>query len=237
MAIEARFDVVAGLSDGRALRIARREAFGADQYVGQKGLTTKDEIQRLALLANVAGGSLTLELCSESDDVAVFIAELLGCTVVGVPHAGTLPFGDRSVSTVFMLEAMSSLAHPKLVIAEASRVLARAGRLVFTVDVGQPLRADERRLPGDDSLRLLRGGEPLRLLHECGLAPLHMCDLTAAHAEVAERLAAAYLQYWDALAMELGVERTGTLVATHQRWATWLRTDRVRKLGIIAVRP
>jgi len=89
-------------------------------------------------------------------------------------------------------------------------------------------------LPDGDTVWPIELPALVRLLRRSGLEPRSVADHTAAHAQRARRLAAAFEADREAIAAALGAPTLDALVTSHRLWADWLTRRRVRKLALVA---
>ena len=244
-----------------ALRPARERAYREGQFVGQESFMTADEILALAGAAGVAAGTTVIDLCCGRGGPALFLARATGCNVVGadsspeaielarataersglterasfvVADATRVPF-TTTFDAALLLETLLSIEDKPAVLREARRLLRPGGRFGLTAEEGRPLTPEERRLmPEGNMVWLVTEDELLALLDESGFRARLVEDHTAAHADVARRLAVAVGEDRAAIASQLGAEATEQILAQHAHWARWLSAGRVRKLALVA---
>jgi hypothetical protein len=135
---------------------------------------------------------------------------------------------------VLLVETFLAFRDKAALLAAVATVLAPRGRFALTCEEGRPLDAAERgSIPGGDTIWLVELVELQRLLAEAGLVVRALTDLTAAHAALARRLGDAFDADRTAISAALGEPALAALLATHQRWAEWLASGRVRKLALV----
>ena len=71
--------------------------FGPDQYIGQQGFATRDQIVQLAQAAGAVPGARVLDVCSGPAGPGACIAAATGCRVIGL---------DRSLSALRLGQGM-----------------------------------------------------------------------------------------------------------------------------------
>ena len=136
----------------------RAEAFGAD--IGQSGWLTAAEHDQFLSWLDLNPGSRVLDVACGSGGPTLRIAQMTGCTVVGIDihadgigaarlqarapdvadrasfrrHDATekLPFADQSFDAVVCIDALNHLPDRLAVLSDWKRVLRTGGRLLFT---------------------------------------------------------------------------------------------------------
>ena len=136
----------------------RREAFGED--IGQSSWLTSDEQDRFIPWLDLSQNKIMLDVACGSGGPALRIAEITGCSVVGidiheqaistanslaeqrnlkeranfrvVDATAQLPFGDASFDAISCIDAINHLPDRKQVLTEWTRILKPGGRLLFT---------------------------------------------------------------------------------------------------------
>jgi SAM-dependent methyltransferase len=246
-----------------ALHRARNKAYHEGEYVEQESFVTAPEILALAQAAQVAAGALVLDLCCGTGGPALYLAQEIGCRIVGVdrsPEAVRLAqtvaetrvltqrasflVGDACqlpLATFFdaalLLETMLAIEDKAALLHEVSRLLRPGSRFGLTLEEGQPLSLEEQqRISEGESIWLLPEREFLEHLERAGFQVIQIEDHTATHAAVAQRLAAAFYSDHDTIVAELGSARWNEIVAAHVQWVEWLTTRRVRKLVFVVER-
>jgi hypothetical protein len=73
-------------------------------------------------------------------------------------------------------------------------------------------------------------------LAHVGLEIASVDERSAAHAATAAALADAFVADRATIAARIGPRALDDLVSSHRLWARWLRSGRIRKLGVVAVR-
>jgi SAM-dependent methyltransferase len=148
----------------KALRRARRSAYGPGEFVGQEGFMRATQIRSLAVAAGVAPGVSVLDLCCGVAGPGRFITRELGCTYTGVDssssaieiareHAGDLacrfevarvpPVLPGPFDVVILLETMLAFRDKEALLRDIAPALPVGGRFVFTMEEGRPLTAEE----------------------------------------------------------------------------------------------
>jgi len=152
-------------------RDVRREAFGED--IGQNSWLTIDELERFRSWLEVGPGARLLDVGCGSGGLALHLARLTGCEVVGVDlyeeavadgnraarEAGletrasfvqadasrALPFDYVSFDAILCVDAINHLPRRDDILGDWARLLRPGGRLVFTdpVTVTGILTSDE----------------------------------------------------------------------------------------------
>jgi sarcosine/dimethylglycine N-methyltransferase len=117
------------------------------------------------------------------------------------------------------------------------KLLRPGGRFGLTLEEGRPLSGAERgRFPEGEEVWLIPESKFRVLLKGAGFQIRLVEDHTAAHAEVARRLAVAFRRDRATIARATGAQACNELVMAHERWAEWLDARRVRKLAVVAQR-
>lgn len=239
------------------------EAFAPDDYAGQEGFISAAEALALARDAAIGPRSHAVDLCCGSGGLTRLLAGTLGCTLVGIdrsqgaikhaarqaeqyPHRRRLRFvvGDATrppvagrfdVAVVF--ESLHGIRDKRAVLGECRRLLHPGGRLLLTLETGEPLSQPERRsMAGGQELWLETESTLMRLLRHCGFECCSVWDLSAAHAAVAGRLARSFACHSAIVAAEMGQGFLDNAVAAHHLWEEWLRSGRAQKLALVAER-
>ncbi len=91
-------------------------------------------------------------------------------------------------------------------------------------------------MPEGDCIWLVGEDEICALLRASGFRVRQVDDRTAAHADVARRLATAFGRHREAIAADLSAAWCDDIIAAHARWIEWFAAGRVRKLVIVAER-
>lgn len=224
---------------------------------------TASEILVLADSAAIKPGARVLDLCCGTGGPALYVVEATGCEVVGVDRsleaihlaravaetralmgratfmvadATRLPFAP-GFDAALLLETMLAIADKAGLLREVGRLLGPGSRFVFTLEEGQPLSPKERQqIPEGDQIWLVPEEVLLVPLEEAGFRVCQILDRTAAHADLARRLAAAFFRDRARIVSHLGASHWNAVVAAHRQWVEWLTTGRVRKLAIVAER-
>jgi ubiquinone/menaquinone biosynthesis C-methylase UbiE len=248
-----------------ALRRAHTQAHRDGEYVGQESLVSAREILELARAAGADARTRVLDLCCGSGGPALHLARQTGCRIVGVDrsseaihlartsakHQGldrratfivaealSPPMDAASFDAILMYETMLAFEDKRQLVRVARRLLRPGGRFGVTLEEGRPLSSAERRsVPEGEDVWLTPESTFRELLVAIGFRICRMEDHTAAHAELAGRLAAAYRHDRATIVAALGSQMFNELVMAHERWAEWLSARRVRKLAVVAQRP
>jgi len=248
-----------------ALRPAHIQAHYEGEYVGQESFMSAHEILNLARVAGVHARTRVLDLCCGSGGPTLHLARQAGCRIVGVDrsleaiylarasakhqgldrHAAFIvadalcpPIETTSFDAVLLYETMLAFADKRRLAHVVSKLLRPGGRFVLTFEEGWPLSsAEQQRVPEGEEFWLTSESAFRVLLEAVGFRILWVEDHTAAHAEVAVRLAAAFRRDRATIVAALGPQTFNDLVLVHERWAEWLSTRRVRKLAVVAQRP
>ena len=136
----------------------RREAFGDD--IGQSSWLTSDEQDKFIPWLELSPNKTMLDVACGSGGPALRIAEITGCSVVGidiheqaistgnslaeqrgfkdrahfrvVDATARLPFEDTSFDAISCIDAINHLPDRKQILTEWTRILKPGGRLLFT---------------------------------------------------------------------------------------------------------
>jgi ubiquinone/menaquinone biosynthesis C-methylase UbiE len=248
-----------------ALRPAHIQAHHEGEYVGQESFMSAREILALARAAGVDAGSRVLDLCCGSGGPALHLARQTGCRIVGVDrsseaihlartsaeHQGLYrrasfivaealcpPIDAAFFDAVLLYETMLAFEDKRRLVRVVHKLLRPGGRFGLTFEEGRPLSsAERRRVPEEEEVWLTPESEFRVLLEAVGFRIRWVEDFTAAHAEVAGRLAAAFRRDYATVVAALGSQTSCELVMAHERWAEWLSARKVRKLAVVAQRP
>jgi sarcosine/dimethylglycine N-methyltransferase len=247
-----------------ALRRAHGEVYREGEYVGQESFMSADEVLALARASGVKDGAWVLDLCCGRGGPALHLAQHTGCQIVGIDRSPEAIALARAAATrrglgrlttflvadaaspplggvfdaVVLYETMLTFAEKAQLLREVHRLLRPGGRFALTLEEGRPLsRAERQRIPDGQNICLIPEDEFLARLDDADLRVRRIEDHTAAHADVARRLAAAFRHDRVSIAATVGAGATDELVAAHERWAEWLGVRRVRKLAFVAERP
>jgi len=246
-----------------ALQQARDEGYGADGNVGQESFVTPAELMTLARTVGVSAGSAVLDACCGNGGLTLHLARETGCRVVGVDsdpeairlaataattrgltgradflvgEAARLPLAGP-FDAALLLETMLSIQDKGRVLRELARLVRPGGRVGLTLEEGPTLSHDERLgMPEGDAIWLVTADEFRALLHAAGFRLRDVADCTAAHVELARRLATAFGRHRESISTDLGAKQCEAILAAHVRWVRWLGSGRVRKLALVAER-
>jgi sarcosine/dimethylglycine N-methyltransferase len=248
-----------------ALRPAHVQAHREGEYVGQESFMSAREILDLARVAGVDTRTRVLDLCCGSGGPALHLAWQTGCRIVGVDRSSEAiylarisaehqgldrrvtfivaealcpPIDAASFDAVLLYETMLAFEDRRRLVRVVRKLLRPGGRFGLTFEEGRPLSsAERRRVPEGEEVWLTPESEFRVLLEAAGFRIRWVEDRTAAHAEVAGRLAAAFRRDHATIVAALGSQTSNELVMAHERWAEWLGARRVRKLAVVAQRP
>jgi len=151
------YDGAYGKFSDDVLAEIRVETYGTD--LGQSSWMTVDEYDRFCEMLSIGRGNEVLETASGSGGPALYMAEKLGCTVIGVDInregvenanqlavargisnasfqtadvGGRFPFEDASFDAIICIDAANHFPDRLHVLTEWSRLLKPGGRLLFT---------------------------------------------------------------------------------------------------------
>jgi ubiquinone/menaquinone biosynthesis C-methylase UbiE len=148
------------------------------------------------------------------------------------------PIDAASIDAVLLYETMLAFKDKRPLLYVVHRLLRPGGRFGLTLEAGRSLSSAERGcVPEGEEVWLTPESEFRVLLEAVGFRIRWVKDLTAAHAEVARRLAAAFRRDYATVVAALGSQTSCELVVAHERWAEWLSARKVRKLAVVAQRP
>lgn len=241
-----------------ALQRARASAYVPGEFVGQESFMSASEILALAREAGVAPGVSVLDLCCGIAGPGLLIARELGCTYLGVDASESAvgiarertaglacrfeaarvpPIPPGPFEVVLLLETMLAFPAKEALFAQIAAALAPGGRFAFTAEAGAPLTGPERAaMPDADTVWLTPLAELRAGLERAGLAVRWQRDWSRPHLAAAESLAAAFAADAPAIAGQIGDRALAELLAAHRLWIAWLRSSRVRKIGVVAER-
>jgi sarcosine/dimethylglycine N-methyltransferase len=248
-----------------ALCPAHFQAHREGEYVGQESFMSACEILDLARAAGVDSRTRVLDLCCGSGGPALHLARQTACQIVGVDRSSEAtylartsaehqgldrratfiaaealcpPIDADSFDVVLLYETMLAFEDKRRLVRVVRKLLRPGGRFGLTLEEGRPLSsAERRRIPEGEEVWLTLESEFRELLEATGFRIRWAEDHTAAHAEVARRLAAAFRRDRVSIIEALGPQTSNELVMAHERWAEWLSARRVRKLTVVAQRP
>lgn len=245
-----------------ALYPARLAAFG-DTFVGQESFMPTAEILALASAANIGAASRVADLCCGTAGPALFLAETLGCQIVGVDRSpevihlarseanrrnladhASFVVGDAArppfateLDAVLLLETMLSIPDKADLLAAVAGILGSRSRFALTLEAGQPMSGEEvGDIFGEEPVWLIPEADFLALLAISGFSMHSLKDRTPVHAEVARRLVTALQSERSSITADIGEAAWHQALTAHATWARWLSTSRVRKLAIVAER-
>lgn len=240
----------------RALRRARISAYAPGEFVEQESFMSAHEIRVLARMAAIGPRTSVLDLCCGVAGPGRLIAHERGCAYLGVDlspsaieiarrRAGDLPcrFEVRQIppvprgpfDVVLLLETLLAFPDKRQLVENVSAALAGGGRFAFTMEEGQPLTDEERRLmPNADTVWLASRAEMVACLKRVGLTVRWEDDWSSSHRAVADSLSNAFEADAAAIAAQLGQPALEDLLVSHRLWSQWLQSGRVRKLAFVA---
>jgi SAM-dependent methyltransferase len=238
---------------GSAYRRLFESAFGADQFVGQQGFSSRDQMLALAAAVLRDSNGPLLDVCCGAGGPALCISEAFGAPVVGldlslpalrlapVPavlgDAERMPFADQSFGAALVLDSLASIQSPQRLFAEVARVLRADGRLALTAEIGPPLSpAEQAQFTRTSPPTVLEEDGLHKLLAQAGLAVEQLTDHSAAASGVAQRLARGLVERRAELMAELGQDAVDDLRATLVSLAELLGSGRVSEVGVLAQR-
>ncbi len=241
-----------------ALDPARRAAYADGQYAGQESFMTVGEILGLARRAGIGPDDEVLDLCCGVAGPGRLVTSALGCRYLGVDASADAvalarlaardlpcrfevgvvpPVPPGQYDVVLLLETLLAFPDKDPLLAGVAAALRVEGRFACTVEEGPPLSTREREaMPASDTvwpvpLPVLRAA-----LARAGLEVASVDEHSASHAATADALADAFVADRTAIAARIGARAVDDLVTGHRLWARWLRSGRIRKLGVVAVR-
>jgi SAM-dependent methyltransferase len=240
----------------RALHRARESAYPPGEFVGQESFMAAGEIRALAVAAGIGPGVSVLDLCCGVAGPGRFVTRELGCAYLGVDssagavaiareRAGDLtcrfavaripPVPEGAFDVVLLLETMLFFEDKDALLRSIAAALRSGGRFAFTLEVGQPLTADERAaMPDADTVWLAPLEEIAASLERAALVVTWQEDWSAAHLVMADALARAFAADADHIAAQIGRHALDELLAAHRLWIEWLDAGRVRKLAFVS---
>jgi SAM-dependent methyltransferase len=235
-----------------------RAAFGPEQYVGQQGLSTRDEILALANATISPGATSVLDLCCGGGATLGLIRTihrglLIGADLAqsGLDQARTsaddlalvrceverLPFGDASLDAALLIDSFASMTAPERLFCDIGRALRPGGRLGLTAEVGAPLsREEQAQFTRSEPPTVITETEMRRLLQQADLDLVTLNHRTASTAALARRLVAGLRRNDQAVAAELGAEAVADVTATLGVLADMLGNQRLAEIEVVAQR-
>jgi SAM-dependent methyltransferase len=239
-----------------ALQRARVAAYAPGEFVEQESFMRAGEIRALAQQAGIGPGVSVLDLCCGIGGPGRFITRELGCDYLGVDYsadaidiarrrAGDLPcrfevarippIPPGPFDVVILLETLLAFPEKEPLLQDISRALPTGGRFACTFEAGPPLTAAEReRMPDADTVWLVPIDEMLATLDRVGLVVRRQEDHSQSHAATAESLTESFTADAVDIAAQIGGEALEELLSAHQLWIDWLRSERVRKIALVA---
>jgi len=242
----------------RALQRARQSAFAPGEFVGQESFMRASEIRALAVEAGIGPGVSVLDLCCGVAGPGRFIAREHRCSYVGVDSSADAveiareracnldyhfevaripPLPPGPFEVVLLLETMLAFADKPKLLREISRALEPGGRFAFTLEEGTPLtKAERARMPHADTVWLIPLLDVRAMLEDVGLRVREVVEYTPAHLAVVNALTDAFEADASDIAAQIGHRAFDELQIAHRLWSTWMRSGRVRKLALVAVK-
>lgn len=241
---------------GDFLQRARRDAYGANEFVDQQGFMRAGEIRTLAAVAGISSGTRVLDLCCGRGGPGRMIARETGCDLLGmdtsesavrearaqaaalacryeVGQVPELPTGQWDV--VLLLETMLAFHDKETLLHRIRSVLVPGGRLAFTVEEGDLLTPRERAMmPAADTVWPIPWWRLREVLDRAGFEVIWHQDRSHAHAEVVDALVHELTGGASAIREEIGREHLEHLLTSHRLWRDWLRSGRIRKFAVVA---
>lgn len=242
------------------LHAVRGSAFPPGEFVGQQSLVSASEIRTLALAAGIRPGVSVLDLCCGAGGPGSLLVTEMGCTYLGVdadPAAVGLapvreelrwagarlavgrvpPLPHGRFDVVLLLETLLAFPDKPALLAEISSVLPVGGRFACTVEEGAPLTEEERlQMPRADTVWPVPSAQLGTDLEAVGLRVRWQADWSGSHRRTADALAQAYAAAAEYASSHGDTRLLTELVTSHRLWSEWLRSGRVRKLGLVAER-
>lgn len=245
------YEAVSG--SGSAYRRLFEAAFGQDQFVGQQGFSSRDQLLDLAAAVVGESGGPLLDVCCGPGGPARCVATHLGARVVGLDlalpglrlaripavagDAVRLPFTDRSFGAALVLDSLASIQAPEILFQELARVLRPGGGFAMTAEVGRPLTSAERAQFTRTSPPTVLEEDALHgLLAHAGFTVGQLTDHSRSAARVAQRLARGLVEQRAELMAELGEEAVDDLGLTLASLADLLGSGRVAEVAVLAQR-
>ncbi|WP_347352890.1 class I SAM-dependent methyltransferase [Intrasporangium sp.] len=247
-----------------ALHRARVSAYPPGEYVGQESFMSAGEILALGRRAGIGPGVDLLDLCCGVAGPGRHLTRELGCRYLGVdcdPSATALareraaglpcrfvtatvpPLPPGAPDVVLLLETLLAFRDKQVLVGQVADALRPGGRFACTLEEGMPLTDRERAaMPQADTVWPVPLAELESLLRRAGLAVTWWQDHSPAHLAVVDALVAAFTEHRAQIAAELGdsvgdgVAVLDELLVGHRLWASWLRSGRIRKIALVAVR-
>ena len=242
------------------LHAVRGSAFPPGEFVGQQSLVSASEIRTLARGAGIRPGVTVLDLCCGPGGPGSLLVAETGCDYLGVdadPAAVALartrdelrwagarvavgrvpPVPPGRFDVALLLETLLAFRDKPALLAEISSVLPVGGRFACTVEEGAPLTDEERaRMPRADTVWPVPRSRLGTDLEAVGLRVRWQADWSASHRRTADALVGVYAEAAEHAGSPRETRLLTELVTSHRLWAQWLRTGRVRKIGLVAER-
>lgn len=245
------YEAVSG--SGSAYRRLFEAAFGQEQFIGQQGFSSRDQLLDLAAAVVDESGGPLLDVCCGAGGPARCVASQLDARVIGLDlalpglrlaripavagDAVRLPFADRTFGAALVLDSLASIQAPESLFEELARVLRPGGGLAVTAEVGPPLTPAERAQFTRTAPPTVLEEDALRgLLAHAGFAVERLTDHTRAAARVAQPLARGLVEQRADLMAELGQEAVDDLGPTLASLADLLGSGRVAEVAVVAQR-
>jgi SAM-dependent methyltransferase len=242
------------------LEAVRESAFPTAEFVRQQSLVSAREIRSLARAAGIRLGTSVLDLCCGGGGPGSLLVAETGCTYLGVdadpaavalartseelrrPGSGVAvgrvpPVPPGPFDVVLLLETLLAFPDKPALFAQIASVLPVGGRFACTVEEGAPLTAEERaRMPRADTVWPVPYPELVTDLEAVGFQVRWQADWSGTHRRTAEAMAEAYATAAEHPGFAGHALLLAELVTSHRLWSAWLRSGRVRKLGLVAER-
>jgi len=238
------------------LERAQAAAFPAGEYVGQESFMRAGEVRTLADRAGVGRGVSVLDLCCGVAGPGRMITAESGCRYLGVDHSASAlavarelasnlscrfeqahipPLPEGRFDVVLLLETMLAFPDKHALADEVARALEPGGRFAFTVEEGPRLSEQERTLmPGADTVWPIQLAQLTDVLRGAGLTVTWWREYSSSHQATAAALLRCYRADALQIAEQIGTRATADLITSHQLWADWLGSGRVRKYAMVA---
>ena len=241
-----------------ALQRARVSAYPPGEFADQESFMRASEIRALAVAAGIRPGTEVLDLCCGVAGPGRLITRELGCRYLGVDYSPSAleiarersvgldcrfeialipPVPDGSFDVVLLLETMLAFPDKDELLRHVAAVLPLGGRFAFTLEEGVALTEAERdAMPDADTVWLTPLPEIVTLLGSVGLQVRSQVECSDTHLAMVDALIASFEAESATISAQVGDRALDELVAAHRLWSDWLRTGRVRKFALVAVK-